>query len=188
MKRLLYALPVLIFGVLAYFLFGSLRGPAPNALPSALINKPVPNTTFPALDAAATGVGPHDLATGKVILVNVFSYTCIPCRLEAPTLAKLAKMPGITMYGFAWKDPPDKARAFLDEVGNPFVRLGQDPDGRLGMDWGVSGWPETFVVDGKGVIRARFSGAITERGAEDGGSWSLEGDILPAIEKARLNM
>ena len=188
MKRLLYALPVLGFAVLAYFLFKGLNGPPPSVLPVVMVDKPIPTVNVPALDAATRGFGPEDFGHGKVVVLNVFSSTCIPCRLEAPALDRFAKMPGVTMYGLAWKDAPDKARAFLDDVGNPFMRIGQDVDGRAGLQWGVFGWPETYVVDGKGVIRAHFVGAITEGGTADGGSWSLKGDLLPAIERARAAM
>ena len=110
------------------------------------------------------GFGPKDLKSGKVMVVNFFSSTCAPCRLEAPVLNQLAQMPGITLYGYVWKDKPEAARAFLNEVGNPFSRIGMDTDGRLGMNWGVRGWPETFVVDGHGIIRFKYDeSALTPR-------------------------
>lgn len=175
MKRWLYAVPALAFLVLAVFLFRSLYlTPAQQALPSALIDKPVPQRTLPALDARATGFGPADLATGKVVLVNVFSSTCIPCRQEAPVLNRLAL--SYPIYGFVWKDTAAGARGFLDEVGNPFTRIGFDGDGKAGMEWGVYGWPETYVVDGKGVIRFKYVGALTDD--------VVAGQLLPAIKAA----
>jgi cytochrome c biogenesis protein CcmG/thiol:disulfide interchange protein DsbE len=177
MNRLLYALPVLAFGLLAFFLFRSLWAPPPSALPSALIDKPVPARALPALDAQTQGFGPKDFTTGKVVIVNVFSSTCAPCRLEAPVLDQLAKMPGITIFGFVWKDRADQARAFLNEVGNPFTRIGQDSDGEAGMEWGVYGWPETYVVDGRGIIRFKYVGALTDQ--------VVARQLLPAVEKAR---
>ena len=178
MKRLIFLLPVLGFAVIAFFLFRSLFGTPPDKLPSALLNKPVPDRTLPALDAQAQGFGRQELSAGKVTLVNVFSSTCIPCRLEAPMMNRLAAMPGMTMYGFVWEDKADSARKFLDELGNPFSRIGLDTDGTIGRDWGVYGWPETYVVDGHGVIRFKYVGELTER--------VVQLQLLPAIEKAKL--
>jgi DsbE subfamily thiol:disulfide oxidoreductase len=177
-SRWIYLAPVAAFAVLAFFLFRSLWSPAPDVLPSALIDKPAPLDTVPALDAETQGFGPKDLKSGKVVVVNFFSSTCAPCRLEAPVLNQLAQMPGITLYGYVWKDKPEAARAFLNEVGNPFSRIGIDTDGRLGMNWGVRGWPETFVVDGHGIIRFKYDeSALTPE--------IVRNQLLPAIEAAR---
>jgi cytochrome c biogenesis protein CcmG/thiol:disulfide interchange protein DsbE len=93
-------------------------------------------------------------------------------------LNQLAQTPGITLYGYVWKDKPEAARAFLNEVGNPFSRIGVDTDGRMGMNWGVRGWPETFVVDGKGIIRFKYDeAALTPEVVRD--------QLLPAIEAAK---
>ena len=178
MKRLVYALPVLAFGLLAFFLFRSLWEPPPDVLPSALIDKPVPDRTLPPLDAQTQGFGPKDFTKGKVIIVNVFSSTCVPCRLEAPVLDELAKRPGITLYGFVWKDKAAAARQFLNEVGNPFSRIGIDTEGSAGLEWGVYGWPETYVVDGRGIIRFKYdAGPLTPE--------IVDKLLLPAVEKAR---
>jgi DsbE subfamily thiol:disulfide oxidoreductase len=179
MKRWIFILPIAGFAVLAFFLFKSLWNPAPNFIPSALINKPVPQVVLPALDAQTIGWSTKDLARGKVVVVNVFSSTCVPCRLEAPVLNALAKQPGITVFGFVWKDKPADARAFLNDVGNPFTRIGYDGDGRAGMEWGVYGWPETYVVDGKGIIRLKYVGALTEDVIRD--------QIMPAIKAAEAS-
>jgi cytochrome c biogenesis protein CcmG, thiol:disulfide interchange protein DsbE len=177
-KRLIYAAPVLAFLVLAGFMFKSLVMPSPDVLPSVLINKPVPQFILPALDAQTEGFGPSELASGKVVVVNVFSSTCVPCRLEAPILDKLAGLPGMTLYGFVWEDRAEGARKFLDEVGNPFSRIGLDPDGKIGREWGIYGWPETYVVDGHGVIRFKYVSPLTDRVVAE--------QLLPAIAKARL--
>jgi cytochrome c biogenesis protein CcmG/thiol:disulfide interchange protein DsbE len=182
MKRLLYALPVLIFGVLAYFLFDSLIGPPPTTLPSVFLNKPAPDTVLPPLDAQAQGFSRADLAKGQVTVVNFFASNCAPCVVEAPQLEILSRRGGFalvgiaTKYGGASQNIARDARAFLVEYGNPFSRIGLDPDGKVAIEWGVYGAPETFIVDGKGVIRAKFVGAI------------MADDVLAAIEKARLNM
>jgi cytochrome c biogenesis protein CcmG/thiol:disulfide interchange protein DsbE len=178
MKRLVFAIPVLGFALLAFFLFKSLFMAPPEFLPSPLIDKPAPAHTLPALDAQTQGFGPKDLASGKVVIVNVFSSTCVPCRVEAPVLDKLATLPGMTLYGFVWEDKADSARKFLNEVGNPFSRIGLDMDGSIGREWGIYGWPETYVVDGHGIIRFKYVGALTDQ--------VVTQQLLPAIQKARL--
>jgi cytochrome c biogenesis protein CcmG/thiol:disulfide interchange protein DsbE len=134
---------------------------------------------LPALDAAAQGFGPKDFTTGKPVIVNVFSSTCVPCRLEAPALNALAQRPGIAMFGFVWKDKPEAARQFLDEVGNPFRRIGLDTSGRAGLEWGIYGWPETYVVDGHGIIRFKYVGALTDE--------VIDRQLMPALHKAQAN-
>lgn len=176
MKYVLYALPAAAFVVLAGFFMFSLVRPVPDTLPSALIDKPAPALTLPPLDASATGFGPADLKRGRVTVVNVWASWCVPCRAEAPQLAALSREHGFALYGLVYKDTPAKARAFLNEVGNPFARIGLDADGRAGIEWGVYGVPETFIVDGKGIVRERFVGPITEQ--------SLADDVLPAIARA----
>jgi cytochrome c biogenesis protein CcmG/thiol:disulfide interchange protein DsbE len=177
-KRLIYAAPVLAFLALAFFLFKSLISPTPDVLPSALIDKPAPQRTLPALDTQTEGFGPKELAGGKVTVINVFSSTCVPCREEAPVLNKLAARSDFALYGFVWEDKPENARKFLDEMGNPFSRIGQDTDGVIGREWGIYGWPETYVVDGRGIIRFKYVGALSDQ--------VVAGQLLPAIEKAKL--
>jgi cytochrome c biogenesis protein CcmG/thiol:disulfide interchange protein DsbE len=92
-------------------------------------------------------------------------------------MMKLAQMPGINLYGFVWKDQPQNARAFLNEVGNPFARIGLDEDGHFGERWGVYGWPETFVIDGKGIIRYKHVGELTDE--------VVTQELLPAIAQSR---
>jgi cytochrome c biogenesis protein CcmG/thiol:disulfide interchange protein DsbE len=179
MKRLIYLVPVLGFAVIAFFMFRGLFFSAPPSfLPSALLDKPVPQRVLPALDAQTQGFGPQDLAAGKVTVVNVFSSTCVPCRLEAPMMMRLSNVPGMTLYGLVWEDKAGSARQFLNEVGNPFSRIGFDGDGSIGRDWGIYGWPETYVVDGKGIIRLKIVGELTDR--------VVQQQLLPAIEKAKL--
>jgi cytochrome c biogenesis protein CcmG/thiol:disulfide interchange protein DsbE len=178
MNRWIYIVPVLAFLVIAGFLFVGLQRAkvtAPNELPSALIDKPIPQTILPPLDAQTQGFGPQDFTKGKVILVNVFSSTCVPCRVEAPVLDRLAKMPGITIYGFVWKDKAANAREFLDELGNPFQRIGLDTSGRLGVEWGIYGWPATYLIDKHGIIRDMIWGGVTDEIVKD--------RLLPQIEK-----
>jgi cytochrome c biogenesis protein CcmG/thiol:disulfide interchange protein DsbE len=161
-KRLIYIFTVVAFAVLAAVLFYQLSQPqTPGELPSALIGKPVPQRDLAALDTKTQGFGPRDLASGKVTVVNVWASWCAPCRAEAPALTQLSTNKDIQLFGIAYQDNPAKARAFLDEVGNPFARIAT-LDGSAGIDWGISGVPETFVIDGRGIVRARISGALTE--------------------------
>jgi cytochrome c biogenesis protein CcmG/thiol:disulfide interchange protein DsbE len=180
MKRLIYAVPVLAFVVLAAILFYQLSQPQiPGELPSALIGKPVPQRELPALDARTMGFGPRDLAAGKVTVVNVWASWCAPCREEAPALTQLSTNRDIQLFGIAYQDKAANARGFLDEVGNPFARIAR-MDGAAGIDWGVSGVPETFVIDGKGIVRARITGALTESDA-------YAERLLPAIAAAQAS-
>ncbi len=176
MKRLFYILPVLAFLAVAWFLHASLRTPPPAAMRSALLDKPAPPTSLPPLDPGRPGLGTADLATrGRVTVVNVFASWCIPCREEAPQLAQLARARGVRLIGIAYKDKPEAARAFLAEYGNPFETVALDADGRAGIDWGISGVPESFVLDAHGIVRGHF-GPLTPDG--------MVMDMLPAIVRA----
>jgi cytochrome c biogenesis protein CcmG/thiol:disulfide interchange protein DsbE len=178
MNRVIYAVPVLAFLGLAYLLFDSLIRPhAPDELPSALIGKPVPSIVLPPLDAATKGFGPADLRQGHVTVVNIFASWCEPCREEAPVLAGLSREKRFAFYGFVYKDTALRARAFLGETGNPFARIGLDADGRAGIEWGVYGVPETFIVDGRGIIRERIVGGLTDQ--------KLREELFPAVQEAQ---
>jgi len=179
MNRWITLVPIAAFAVLAFFLFKSLWSPEPSIIPSALINKPAPRLVLPALDAQSAAFTPADLTAGHVSVVNVFASWCAPCRLEADQLAALARLPGVAVYGLAQKDKPAATRAFLDEVGNPFARIARDDDGRASIEWGVYGVPETYVVDGKGIIRLKYIGELTQAG--------LAEQVVPAIKAAQAN-
>ena len=179
MNRLIFIVPVLVFAGIAAFFFAGLRERArvaPDELPSMLVGKPAPQTALPPLDAQAESFAPSDLRNGHVSIVNVFASWCVPCREEAPALAALSKMKGVTLYGMVQKDTPERARAFLADVGNPYSRIDLDADGRASIEWGVYGLPETFVIDRSGIIRLRYAGAITPD--------VLTNIILPAIANA----
>ncbi len=178
MKRLLYVVPLLVFGAFAVFFYITLNGTPTDQLPSAMIGRKVPDLALPALDRDAQGFSPKDLASGRVTIVNVWASWCAPCRLEAPVLAALARRKDIALYGFVYKDRPDAARGFLLELGNPFARLGSDTSGSTAIEWGVYGVPETFVIDGHGVIRERYAGALTPD--------VVASVIDPAIARAKL--
>ncbi len=177
--RLIYVLPVLLFAVLAAALGVGLTL-RPDVVPSALIDKPVPQFTLAGLAGAEPRLGEGfsnaDL-TGQVSLVNVFASWCLPCRVEHPILMRLARDMKVKIFGLNYKDRPEDARAWLKEQGNPYWRIGADRDGRVGIDWGVYGVPETFIVDSQGRIRYKQVGPIT---ASD-----LNEVILPIIERLR---
>ena len=178
----LYILPALGFAALAGFLFYAMHLEEKNpdaALPSALVGKAVPPMELPPLDGAAQGFGPRELSAGHVSVVNVFASWCVPCHAEAPLLATLGHRPDFALYGLVQKDSPAKIRAFLAENGNPFQRIALDADGRASIEWGVYGVPETFVVDGHGIVRARIVGEITQA--------VLDTQLLPAVRAARAS-
>ena len=178
MSRWIYALPVAAFAVLAFFLFHSLWSGAPDVLPSALIDKPAPGIGPEPIDAKTPGFSRADLAAGHVTVINFFASWCVPCRLESAQLMALSKMPGITLYGVDYEErAPGAGRAFLNELGDPFSRIVTDPHGAAGINWGVYGVPETYVVDGKGVVRFKLVGGLTAD--------AMTQQLLPEIEKAR---
>jgi cytochrome c biogenesis protein CcmG/thiol:disulfide interchange protein DsbE len=163
MRRLLVALPLvgaLALGLLFYF---GLEKDNPQELRSALLGKPAPAFDLPGLDPAQANLTQADLKTGKPVLINMFASWCAPCRVEHPFLIELVEQHGVTLYGIAYKDDPRATQRFLDELGNPFAKIGLDRSGRTGIDWGVAGVPETFVVDGSGTVIFRQWGPITTR-------------------------
>lgn len=182
MRWLLYAVPAFAFAALAGFLFYALRAaPDEATLPSALIGKPAPRIELAALDGGTRGFGPRELASGRVTVVNVFASWCAPCHSEAPVLEKLAQgARDFALYGLVQKDAPLKVRTFLAENGNPFERIALDADGRASIEWGVYGVPETFVVDGHGIIRARIVGEITDE--------VVARQLMPAIRAAKRGL
>ncbi|HEX3664174.1 MAG TPA: DsbE family thiol:disulfide interchange protein [Rhizomicrobium sp.] len=177
MKRVLYILPVLAFVGLAYLFFRSLNGSPPDELPSALVGKPAPVTNLPALDGAAKAFDTADLRNGHVTVLNVWASWCVPCRAEAPALATLSQLKEVALYGMVYEDKAPAAREFLKESGNPFNRIDLDRDGRAGIEWGIYGVPETFIIDAKGIVRLRYAGPIVGN--------TLNTVILPAIAQAR---
>lgn len=158
MRRLLFLTPVVaVLGVLAFFLFG--LGHDPSLLPSTLIGKPVP-----VFDLAPVRPGEARLASstlrGEPRLLNAFASWCVACRTEHPILLAL-KAKGVPIDGLDWKDKPASGAAYLDQAGDPYARVGSDPTGRAGIDLGVAAVPETFIVDGAGVVRYKHVGPIS---------------------------
>jgi cytochrome c biogenesis protein CcmG, thiol:disulfide interchange protein DsbE len=160
--------PLLIFAALAgLFLYRLVSGGDTSRIPSALIGRPVPDTTLPPLPGLERdgkpipGITP-ELFRGAVTLVNVWASWCVPCHEEAPFLLELAKDKRIQVVGINYKDVPDNARRFLGRYGNPFAASGADANGRASIDWGVYGVPETFVVGRDGHIAFKLIGPITQ--------------------------
>ncbi|MEO1091680.1 MAG: DsbE family thiol:disulfide interchange protein [Pseudomonadota bacterium] len=159
MRRLLFLLPIVAVVAIGAGLWLGL-GRDPSALPSVLIDQPVPAMDLPPVAGLATpGLATGDLG-GEPMLVNVFASWCAPCRVEHPVLTRLAEVEGVPLLGINYKDEPAAAVAWLHELGNPYERIGADPEGRTGIDLGMYGVPETFVVDADGRIRYRHAGPV----------------------------
>jgi len=158
MMRLLYLLPVLLFaGIVAFFAVGLQGDPA--KLPSALLNRPLPPFALAGLDAGTPGFGSATFV-GEPKLLNVFASWCAACPQEHPMLTRIAGE-GVAVYGLDWKDTPENATRWLAKLGNPYRLIGSDPTARTGIDLGVTGVPETFVVDRHGRVRYKQIGPIT---------------------------
>lgn len=176
------ALPFVIFAALAGLFWYALHTGDPSRLPSALIGKPVPEFTLPPLEelkakdgSDVPGFDAADLATGKPTIVNVFASWCVPCLAEHPMLMALAEDQGIRLFGINYKDDPASARRFLGLHGDPFERVGADRTGRVAIDFGVYGVPETYVISGDGKIAYRHVGPLTED--------AIKTKILPLARK-----
>jgi cytochrome c biogenesis protein CcmG/thiol:disulfide interchange protein DsbE len=170
----LAVIPPLVFAVLAGLFLGGMYRDDPDALPSTLVGQPAPGITLTAVGARVPFDG-SILADGQVKIVNYWASWCAPCRIEHPQLMQLAGE-GFPIYGINYKDDSAKALAFIDELGDPYVAIGADKAGRVAIDWGVYGVPESFVIDGEGNVVLRFAGPIT--------GTILEKRIRPAIEAA----
>jgi cytochrome c biogenesis protein CcmG/thiol:disulfide interchange protein DsbE len=181
--RLAFAAPLAVFAVMGVLFAVALRGGDPSHLPSALIGKPAPDFSLPPIEGlqaggkAVPGFSRADLATGEPTIVTVWASWCGPCVQEQPTLMALKARHKVRLFGINYKDDPANARRFLARLGNPFDANGADMTGRVGIDWGVYGVPETYVVDGKGQVVHRLVGAVTDE--------AVNKQILPAIEKAK---
>ena len=168
-----FLLPLGIFIVLVAFLAIGLNL-NPREVPSPLIGKPAPAFALPQLHKPEASFAPKDLQ-GKVWLLNVWASWCVSCRQEHPLLVELAKKGTVPIYGLNYKDPRDDALRWLQRYGDPYVLSIADAEGRVGIDYGVYGVPETYVIDKAGVIRFKQIGPVTQV--------ALEKTILPLVKE-----
>ena len=158
------------FTRLALLLYVGLQG-NPQDIPSALIGKPAPDfalSAIPGLRAGQdAGLSKQDLMTGEVIVLNVWASWCGPCRVEHPVLMKLARAGAVPIYGLNYKDEAVDAKRFLDELEDPYERIGIDQDGRVGFEWGVYGVPETFIISGDGQIIDKYVGQMDAKAVDE---------------------
>lgn len=166
MKRLFFALPlVLAFIIGAFSLWGLSGGRDPSQIPSALISKPAPQFDLAPIEGVETpGLKTADLQGQGLTLVNVFASWCGPCRAEHPVLTRMAAEQDLRLVAMNYKDKPAAAAKWLDELGNPYVLIGADESGRAGIEWGVTGVPETFIVNNDGIVLYRFPGPVVGDG------------------------
>ncbi|MFC3615912.1 DsbE family thiol:disulfide interchange protein [Lutimaribacter marinistellae] len=166
--------PPAIFAALAVLFYVGMMREDKDSLPSAREGQPAPSvvlTEFP----GRPGFDDATLRDGEVKLVNYWASWCAPCRVEHPSLEALADE-GIPIYGVNYKDQLGQAQGFLDELGDPYAGIGRDEQGRMALDWGLYGVPETYVIAGDGTVVLRFAGPITSR--------VIESTIRPALERA----
>lgn len=174
MSRWLALVPLLALAALAALFVGWSLKRDPEVRPDALVGRPLPAIAVEPLGGGAPR--PLNATVEGLTVVNVFASWCIPCRDEHPLLVTLKQRSGARLFGINQKDAPENAAAFLAELGNPYDAIGADA-GRVSIEWGVYGVPETFVVDANGVITYKHVGPLTVR--------SLEDEVLPAIAAAR---
>jgi cytochrome c biogenesis protein CcmG/thiol:disulfide interchange protein DsbE len=173
-------LPIVVFAGLAVLFVVGLGRDDPSRVPSVLIGKPAPEFDLPPLEgltrqgSPVPGFATADLQ-GQVTLVNIWASWCGPCRDEHPHLMALSEMDGVRLVGINYKDEPENARRFLGALGLPYAAVGVDRSGRTFVDWGAYGVPETFLVDGQGIIRYKYIGPITPQ--------ALTESLLPRIEE-----
>jgi len=158
-RKLLIWLPLAMFLAFMVVFAGGLISPESKTIPSKLVGKPMPQFALPAGIAGKPGLSSAELANGQPHLVNIFASWCIPCIQEAPQLAQLAQA-GVPIYGIAIRDRPEDLGRFLARNGDPYRAIGGDVNSSVQIALGSSGVPETFIVDGKGIIRRQHIGAI----------------------------
>ena len=160
-RRLILWVPLGLFAIFMGVVAAGLYAPAERTIPSALVGQPVPDFDLPPGMPGRPGLASTSLRRGQPHVVNIFASWCLPCRVEAPQLEALARR-GIPIDGIAVRDRPQDLTMFLATYGDPFRAIGSDVDRRVQMELGSAGVPETFVIDGSGIIRHQHIGAITE--------------------------
>jgi cytochrome c biogenesis protein CcmG/thiol:disulfide interchange protein DsbE len=176
-RRIVSVLPSVGFAAFA-IAFGLSLGRDPSEIPSSLIGREVPKFSLPPVQGRRLGLSSVDLR-GEVSLVNVFASWCVACRAEHPVLLGLQQRAVVPIHGLNYKDKPDDAARWLDTMGDPYNRTGAYIDGRVAIDWGVYGVPETFVIDRFGRIAFKQIGPITLQ--------DLDGTILPLVAKLQAD-
>jgi cytochrome c biogenesis protein CcmG/thiol:disulfide interchange protein DsbE len=175
LKWLLYCMPIAVFvAVAVMFAWGLTRDP--KLLPSTLIGKSVPQFSLPPVEGRSLGLSTADLR-GEVSLVNVFASWCVECRLEHPLIMQLKAQGVVAIHGLNYKDRPDDADRWLNTLGDPYTRTGADINGRAGIEWGVYGVPETFVISKDGRIAYKHIGPLSAE--------ILEKKIIPLIQSLK---
>lgn len=172
-RYLRYLIPLLLFMLLVGLLYRGLSLD-PKLVPSPLIGKPMPGFTLTRLDDPDKTISDADLK-GKVSMLNVWATWCTSCRAEHETLVEFARTGKLAIYGLNYKDNRADAQRWLMQLGNPYIANAFDPDGRTGIDWGVYGAPETFIMDRHGIIRHKHIGPLTGQ--------VIANEILPLIAK-----
>jgi cytochrome c biogenesis protein CcmG/thiol:disulfide interchange protein DsbE len=165
------AIPLVLFVVLVVFLAVGLRRD-PHKLPSALIGKSAPEFALPELREPSKIISPNQMR-GKVWLLNVWGSWCVACREEHPFLMDIARSGAVPIYGLTWKDKREDSLAVLSELGDPYVLSVSDFDGRVAIDYGITGAPETYLIDKNGIIRYKEPGQLTPE--------IMEKNILPMV-------
>lgn len=163
MKRLIAVVPLVVAVVLgAFFLWGLNPDRDPGEIPSVLISQPVPEFDLPPVPGVdVPGVGRPDLVdNASPVVVNVFASWCVPCKAEHAVLTQFVERHGVVLFGINYKDDPHDAAEWLSDLGNPYQRIGSDLSGRAGIEWGISGVPETFIVAPDGTVVYRYVGPI----------------------------
>jgi len=164
------------FGLLGLMIYGVMKSGAPDRdiLPSALIGKPAPAFALPVLHDPSITVNSSELR-GAPYVLNVWGSWCAACREEHPILTRFAETKRVRVIGYNWKDEPTDALRWLEQLGNPFVLVLTDIEGRTAIDWGITAAPETFLVDASGVVRWKYSGALSQR--------VIDTQLIPELEK-----
>jgi cytochrome c biogenesis protein CcmG/thiol:disulfide interchange protein DsbE len=170
-----YLLPLGIFVIIAVFLGVGLKL-NPREIPSPLIDKPAPSFDLPQLHDPGLRFSSEQMK-GKVWLFNVWASWCVSCRQEHPYLVELARTGEVPIYGLDYKDDPDAAKGWLARWGNPYTLSAVDADGRVGIDFGVYGVPETYLIDQQGIIRFKQIGPLTPN--------VIQGSVLPLVRQLR---
>ena len=160
-RHLIFTLVPAAFAILAAVLAWQLLTGTPDKVPSALIDKSIPEFDLPPIPGWGVGLARADIKNGGVSIVNVFASWCGPCRVEHPLLMDIAAQDILPIWGLNYKDQPEDSARWLNDLGDPFTQIGSDLSGRVGIDWGVYGVPETFVIDAQGRIVYKHIGILT---------------------------